>query len=58
MGASPSASAINNMKKIDSIDKSYIKYKEYMTGKIPSNISDRVLKVWGLKDCETLVFKK
>jgi hypothetical protein len=46
------------MKKIDSIDKSYIKYKEYMTGKIPSNISDRVLKVWGLKDCETLVFKK
>jgi hypothetical protein len=23
-----------------------------------SCISDRVLKVWGLKDCETLVFKK
>lgn len=46
------------MKKIDNIDKSYIKYKDYMTGKIPLNISDRVLKVWGIKECGTLIFKK
>lgn len=46
------------MKKIDLIEEKFYRYKNYTTGKIPSNVSDRVLKIWGLKDCETVIIKK
>lgn len=46
------------MKKIDLIEEKFYRFKDYINGKIPSNVSDRVLKIWGLKDCETVIIKK